>query len=145
MFLLSWTRYCPAVMAHLSIEVGWHCKWIWGWIILLATVHPMKYTHDFVLLSIDVAFVQCSVDSHDVFIHICQGYFAGIWTIMPVTMRVWVILTYNKPPKILYFASNAFQFDHTKWNMFSSHLNFNLATLENCYLQLCGNVQNCSF
>ena len=41
------------------------------------TVYPKKYAHGFVVLCFVVAMQSFIMNSHEVFIHIHQGYFAG--------------------------------------------------------------------
>ena len=46
-------------------------------IMRLYTVHPKKYAHDFVVLCFVVVMQSFIMNSHEVFIHIHQGCFAG--------------------------------------------------------------------
>ena len=46
------------------------------------TVYPKKYAHSFVVLCFVVVMQSFIMNSHEVFIHIHQGYFAGTGAIV---------------------------------------------------------------
>ena len=47
-----------------------------------ATIYPKKYAHGFVVLSFTVVTQSFIMNSHEVFIHIYQGCFAGTGAIV---------------------------------------------------------------
>ena len=75
--LLSWTRaqlnWCP-------------CKRQSG---ALPTVYPKKYAHGFVVLCFVVVMQSFIMNSHEVFIHIQQGCFAGTGAIVRLPQCQW--------------------------------------------------------
>ena len=73
---------------HLTSVVQWlsrtpFCLW------RLPTVYPKKYAHGFVVLCFVVVMQSFIMNSHDVFIHIHQGYFAGTGAIVRLPQCQW--------------------------------------------------------
>ena len=66
-----------------DIELGtmWQCY--------LPTVYPKKYAHGFVVLCFGVVMQSFIMNSHEVFIHIHQGCFAGTWAIVRLPQCQW--------------------------------------------------------
>ena len=60
-----------------------HCK---GWCV---TVYPKKYAHGFVVLCFVVVMQSFIMNSHEVFIHIHQGCFAGTGAIVRLPQCQW--------------------------------------------------------
>ena len=56
---------------------------------LLDTVYPKKYAHGFVVLCFVVVMQSFIMNSHEVFIHIHQGYFAGTGAIVRLPQCQW--------------------------------------------------------
>ena len=54
-----------------------------------ATVYPKKYAHGFVVLCFVVVTQSFIMNSHEVFIHIHQGYFAGTGAIVRLPQCQW--------------------------------------------------------
>ena len=63
-----------------------HCPAPHWW---LCTVYPMKYAHGFVVLCFVVVMQSFIMNSHEVFIHIHQGYFAGTGAIVRLPQCQW--------------------------------------------------------
>ena len=53
------------------------------------TVYPKKYAHGFVVLCFVVVMQSFIMNSHEVFIHIHQGCFAGTWAIVRLPQCQW--------------------------------------------------------
>ena len=53
------------------------------------TVYPNTYAHSFVVLCFVVAMQSFIMNSHEVFIHIHQGCFAGTWAIVRLPQCQW--------------------------------------------------------
>ena len=53
------------------------------------TVYPKKYAHGFVVLCFVVVMQSFIMNSHEVFIHIHQGYFAGTGAIVRLPQCQW--------------------------------------------------------
>ena len=60
------------------------CLWQW-----LHTVYPKKYAHGFVVLCFVVVMQSFIMNSHEVFIHIHQGCFAGTGAIVRLPQCQW--------------------------------------------------------
>ena len=77
-----------------SVEVmlAWHLyitrKGV-QWIHLWGTVYPRKYAHGFVMLCFVVVMQSFIMNSHEVFIHIHQGCFAGTGAIVRLPQCQW--------------------------------------------------------
>ena len=56
---------------------------------LVCTVYPKKYAHGFVVLCFVVVMQSFIMNSHEVFIHIQQGCFAGIGAIVSLPQCQW--------------------------------------------------------
>ena len=69
------------------IEIG-GCHYHQG-IISLTTVNPKKYAHGFVVLYFVVVMQSFIMNSHEVFIHIYQGCFAGTGAIVRLPQCQW--------------------------------------------------------
>ena len=52
------------------------------WLFDYVTVYPKKYAHGFIVLSFVVVMQSFIMNSHEVFIHIHQGCFAGTGAIV---------------------------------------------------------------
>ena len=59
---------------------------VWKWI---STVYPKKYAHGFVVLCFVVVMQSFVMNSHEVFIHIHQGCFAGTGAIVRLPQCQW--------------------------------------------------------
>ena len=70
--------YDPAVCVP-TIDLHYH----------IDTVYPKKYAHGFVVLCFVVVMQSFIVSSHEVFIHIHQGCFAGTGTIVRLPQCQW--------------------------------------------------------
>ena len=57
--------------------------------VLLCTVYPKKYAHGFVVLCFVVVMQSFIMNSHEVFIHIHQGCFAGTGAIIRLPQCQW--------------------------------------------------------
>ena len=57
--------------------------------VLWCTVYPKKYAHGFVVLCFVVVMQSFIMNSHEVFIHIHQGYFAGTGAIVRLPQCQW--------------------------------------------------------
>ena len=55
----------------------------------MITVYPKKYAHGFVVLCFDVVMQSFIMNSHEVFIHIHQGCFAGTGAIVRLPQCQW--------------------------------------------------------
>ena len=55
----------------------------------ICTVYPMKYAHGFVVLCFVVVMQSFIINSHEVFIHIHQGCFAGTGAIVRLPQCQW--------------------------------------------------------
>ena len=76
---MQWTGCCTAFLAittHLC-----HC--------MNYTVYPKKYAHGFVVLCFVVVMQSFIMNSHEVFIHIHQGCFAGTGAIVRLPQCQW--------------------------------------------------------
>ena len=60
--------------------------WLWSW---NSTVYPKKYAHGFVVLCFVVVTQSFIMNSHEVFIHIHQGCFAGTGAIVRLPQCQW--------------------------------------------------------
>ena len=70
------------------------CQWIDLWFLKLDptnghTVYPKKYAHGFVVLCFVVVMQSFIMNSHEVFIHINQGCFAGTGAIVRLPQCQW--------------------------------------------------------
>ena len=65
------------------------CKLDWCRIRCWVTVHPKKYAHGFVVLCFVVVMQSFIMNSHEVFIHIHQGCFAGTGAIVRLPQCQW--------------------------------------------------------
>ena len=68
-----------------KVSVSWHHHDIWGGV----TVYPKKYAHGFVVLCFVVVMQSFIMNSHEVFIHIHQGCFAGTGAIVRLPQCQW--------------------------------------------------------
>ena len=55
----------------------------------VCTVYPKKYAHGFVVLCFVVVMQSFIMNSHEIFIHIHQGYFAGTGAILRLPQCQW--------------------------------------------------------
>ena len=74
--LVSWRLY-----------IYWMIGWCLAW--LTSTVYPKKYAHGFVVLCFVVVMQSFIMNSHEVFIHIHQGCFAGTGAIVRLPQCQW--------------------------------------------------------
>ena len=68
----------------MTVPVPPKCPWKYGY-----TVYPKKYAHGFVVLCFVVVMQSFIMNSHEVFIHILQGCFAGTGTIVRLPQCQW--------------------------------------------------------
>ena len=73
---------------------GWGCRLYLGFmrtyrLEYVYTVYPKKYAHGFVVLCFVVVMQSFIMNSHEVFIHIHQGCFAGTGTIVRLPQCQW--------------------------------------------------------
>ena len=79
-------------LANCSRDPGWQFFSLAMVVILqlrLHTVYPKKYAHGFVVLCFVVVMQSFIMNSHEVFIHIHQGYFAGTGAIVRLPQCQW--------------------------------------------------------
>ena len=72
----------------LEISLGYGSEYQW-YFELHCTVYPKKYAHDFVVLCFVVVVQSFVMNSHEVFIHIHQGCFAGTGAIVRLPQCQW--------------------------------------------------------
>ena len=75
--LVVYTAQSPLVLFKLGTFSRWY------------TVYPKKYAHGFVVLCFVVIMQSFIMNSHEVFIHIHQGCFAGIGAIVRLPQCQW--------------------------------------------------------
>ena len=82
----NWKRYkwnaISRMVPHFMIET-----FIYSW--KVCTVYPKKYAHGFVVLWFVVVMQSFIMNSHEVFIHIHQGCFAGTGAIVRLPQCQW--------------------------------------------------------
>ena len=79
------------LVIHIVMLCGmpcFHCGFR-NWIAGLGTVYPKKYAHGFVVLCFVVVMQSFIMNSHEVFIHIHQGCFAGTGAIVRLPQCQW--------------------------------------------------------
>ena len=81
----SYTQWMP----HISPLRGRHCVVGFQFDIDSITVYPKKYAHGFVVLCFVVVMQSFIMNSHEVFIHIHQGCFAGTGAIVRLPQCQW--------------------------------------------------------
>ena len=75
---------------HSYEECTTPCHLTWQWYLYPSpTVYPKKYAHGFVVLCIVVVMQSFIMNSHEVFIHIHQGCFAGTGAIVRLPQCQW--------------------------------------------------------
>ena len=79
------TRCINGVYEHLHSTVVYWCNY-WS---MPYTVYPKKYAHGFVVLCFVVVMQSFIMNSHEVFIHIHQGCFAGTGAIVRLPQCQW--------------------------------------------------------
>ena len=95
--LLAWCRY---VVSSLTVGIYWNVFlncYLNAYIlpreisseVMNNTVYPKKYAHDFVVLDFVVVMQSFIMNSHEVFIHIHQGCFAGTGAIVRLPQCQW--------------------------------------------------------
>ena len=67
----------------IKLKIDHHCSW------RCPTVYPKKYAHGFVVLCFVVVMQSFIMNSHEVFIHIHQGCFAGTGAIVRLPQCQW--------------------------------------------------------
>ena len=86
---LLWTRMALANNAKIGLVFlkirDLSRSWLW----LFYTVYPKKYAHGFVVLCFVVVMQSFIMNSHEVFIHIHQGCFAGTGAIVRLPQCQW--------------------------------------------------------
>ena len=82
-FISTWSlqRLIPATISH--------CAFLLCDFQFLSTVYPKKYAHGFVVLCFVVVMQSFIMNSHEVFIHIHQGCFAGTGAIVRLPQCQW--------------------------------------------------------
>ena len=80
-------------------------RYIW-FVVGTATVYPKKYAHGFVVLCFVVVMQSFIMNSHEVFIHIHQGCFAGTGAIVRLPQCQW-----SKPDG---YGKNQSMYNHNK-------------------------------
>ena len=83
-FCTTWVEYLilklhSNVIIHLAVQ----------WPVTRLTVYPKKYAHGFVVLCFVVVMQSFIMNSHEVFIHIHQGCFAGTGAIVRLPQCQW--------------------------------------------------------
>ena len=92
MHVYALSRYCATtfeictIMSHVSSSI--YGKAISNWL-RKTTVYPKKYAHGFVVLCFVVVMQSFIMNSHEVFIHIHQGCFAGTGAIVRLPQCQW--------------------------------------------------------
>ena len=90
-----WGKTFPAFPAHAQpaiLRIWLEAHWRHGPIYhaaSIATVYPKKYAHGFVVLCFVVVIQSFIMNSHEVFIHIHQGCFAGTGAIVRLPQCQW--------------------------------------------------------
>ena len=87
------------IMTSLSRKLPHHKMkrnhWLYSWDVTMlkyastSTVYPKKYAHGFVVLCFVVVMQSFIMNSHEVFIHIHQGCFAGTGAIVKLPQCQW--------------------------------------------------------
>ena len=78
---LYW-RFCGMILSRCNhLSRPWSLSWF--------TVYPKKYAHGFVVLCFVVVMQSFIINSHEVFIHIHQGCFAGTGAIVRLPQCQW--------------------------------------------------------
>ena len=79
---IHWSEHCSVIYLQVSslVNAHWPC-----W----CTVYPKKYAHGFVVLCFVVVMQSFIMNSHEVFIHIHQGCFAGTGAIIRLPQCQW--------------------------------------------------------
>ena len=72
----------------ITVDGGWISCFVWS-NLAQCTVYPKKYAHDFVVLCFVVVMQSFIMNSHEVFIHIHQGCFAGTGAIVRLPQCQW--------------------------------------------------------
>ena len=70
-----------------NFKQAWHTGWETSE--MISTVYPKKYAHGFVVLCFVVVMQSFIMNSHEVFIHIHQGCFAGTGAIVRLPQCQW--------------------------------------------------------
>ena len=87
------SHYCNYMIAPVPVKLceqrAWVSHYILPNIIDLTTVYPKKYAHGFVVLCFVVVMQSFIMNSHEVFIHIHQGCFAGTGAIVRLPQCQW--------------------------------------------------------
>ena len=85
--------YIKTFLRHIQISNGTGCRWTQMNERLYRTkdytVYPKKYAHGFVVLCFVVVMQSFIMNSHEVFIHIHQGCFAGTGAIVKLPQCQW--------------------------------------------------------
>ena len=79
-------KYCGVKMYHHSYQ---NIFCLTHYLVVCTTVYPKKYAHGFVVLCFVVVMQSCIMNSHEVFIHIHQGCFAGTGAIVRLPQCQW--------------------------------------------------------
>ena len=83
--MLIYRVKCGAMTIPFVINYPWHLHYVAA----PYTVYPKKYAHGFVVLCFVVVMQSFIMNSHEVFIHIHQGCFAGTGAIVRLPQCQW--------------------------------------------------------
>ena len=87
MIWLSLKNWIGTLFHAVLLMKNWH--WFMWWHHERNTVYPKKYAHGFVVLCFVVVMQSFIINSHEVFIHIHQGCFAGTGAIVRLPQCQW--------------------------------------------------------
>ena len=80
------------VSIYVKLQIGSNCSWNkpqGSLVFFLHRIYPIKYVHGFVVLCFVVVMQSFIMNSHEVFIHIHQGCFAGTGAIVRLPQCQW--------------------------------------------------------
>ena len=83
------TMRCWSKCGTMAIPFGFNYPWHLHYVAAPYTVYPKKYAHGFVVLCFVVVMQSFIMNSHEVFIHIHQGCFAGTGAIVRLPQCQW--------------------------------------------------------
>ena len=85
---IIWKLTSVVIRSRINFDhAGWNYKGLEDW--SLVTVYPKKYAHGFVVLCFVVVMQSFIMNSHEVFIHIHLGCFAGTGAIVRLPQCQW--------------------------------------------------------
>ena len=135
-----------------------HVLEIYGYVFIEGTVYPKKNAHGFVMLCFVVVMQSFIMNSHEVFIHIHQGCFAGTGTIVRLPQCQWSKLdgygkisqciTTTKHSKAktvciflgIYCMFSSFKFPYQMWHQLSIDHTYLVNAYHSCLIFLHGDV-----